>query len=100
MTAAHSIPTWAFYERLVMRVLFAGLVYWSTPQALIVNGIPAPNGIARISDLHFLLDPRIFACARMALAAALLLYVLRIAVWLALPGALFIHVAAHAITNS
>lgn len=100
MTAARSIPTCAFPERLVMRVLFAWLVFRATPAVLIVNGIPSPNGITRIFDLHFLLDPQVFALARMVLAAALILYVLRIMVWLALPVALFMHTAANAITNS
>ena len=56
--------------------------------------------MTRIFDLHFLLDPQVFAWARVALAAALLLYVRRLAVWLALPVALFVHCAANAITNS
>lgn len=100
MTVARPIPTCAFYERFVMRVLFAWLVYRATPEALIVNGLPAPNGIARIIDLHFLLDPRVFAFARIALVTALILYVLRVLVWLALPVALFVQIAANAITNS
>ena len=100
MSAARPIPSCAFYERLVMRVLFALLVYWATPQALIVNGLPSPNGLARIIDLHFLLEPRVFALARMVLAAALVLYVLRVLVWLALPVALFVHVAANAVINA
>ena len=100
MTAARSVPTCAFSERLVMRVLFAWLVFRATPRALIVNGIPSPNGVTQIFDLHFLFDSQIFALARMVLAAALILYFLRILVWLALPVVLFIHTAANAITNS
>jgi hypothetical protein len=100
MTAARPMPAFAFSERLAMRVLFAWLVFRATPAALIVNGIPSPNGMTRIFDLHFLLDPQVFALARTMLAAALILYVLRIVVWLALPVALFIHTAAIAITNS
>lgn len=100
MTGARSIPTCAFSERLVMRVLFAWLVFRSIPRVLIVNGIPSPNGMARIFDLHFLLDPHLFALSRMILAGALVLYVLRIMVWMALPVALFIHGAANAIMCS
>jgi len=100
MTLCPSIPRFAFYERIVMRILFAWLVWRATPYALIVNGIPSPNGIARLFDLHFLLDPQVFAWARMALAAALVLYVMRLVVWLALPIALFVNLAAKAITNS
>jgi hypothetical protein len=100
MTARPSIPQFALYERLVMRILFAWLVWRATPGALVVNGIPSPNGITRLFDLHFLLDPEVFAWARTALAAALIFYVLRFAVWLALPIALFVNLAACAITNS
>ncbi|CAN5545208.1 hypothetical protein BH18VER2_BH18VER2_11120 [soil metagenome] len=91
---------YSFYERVVMRALFAWIVWRATPGVLIVNGIPSPNGMTRIFDLHFLLDPPVFAWARLALAAALLLYVARLVVWLALPVALFVHCAANAITNS
>lgn len=83
-----------------MRALFAWLVWRATPDALIVNGIPAPNGITRVFDLHFLLDPQVFAWARVALAAALICYVLRVIVWLALPLALLVNLAANGITNS
>ena len=98
--AARSIPICAFSERLVMRVLFAWLVFRATPGVLIVNGIPSPNGMTRILDLHFLINPQVFALARTMLATALILYVLRFMVWLALPVALFIHTAANAIVNS
>jgi hypothetical protein len=100
MRSRLEIPTFAFYERLVMRVLFAWLVWRATPAILIVNGIPSPNGITRLFDLHFLLDPHLFAIARMVLAVALVLYVLRLVVWLALPVALFVNVAANGILNS
>ncbi|MEO5754984.1 MAG: hypothetical protein ABIR38_09780 [Chthoniobacterales bacterium] len=100
MTAPRPIPQFAFYERLVMRALFAWLVWRATPGALIVNGIPSPNGITRLFDLRFLLDPQAFAVAHTVLGVALVLFVLRLVVWLALPVALFINVAANAITNS
>jgi hypothetical protein len=100
MMARRSIPEFAFYERLFMRALFAWLVWRATPDALVVNGIPSPNGITRIVDLHFLLDPQFFAWARTALAAALILYLLRLVVWLALPVASFVNLAANGITNS
>jgi hypothetical protein len=100
MTARRPIPAYEFYERLVMRALFAWLVFKATPFALAVNGIPSPNGIARLVDLQFLLDPRVYALCRMVLAAALIFYALRLVVWLALPVALFLHLAANAIVNS
>ena len=67
-----AIPVFAFYERLLMRLLFAWLVWRATPHVLIVNGIPSPNGITRLFDLHFLLDPHVFRVADLALAAAFL----------------------------
>jgi hypothetical protein len=83
-----------------MRVGFACLVWMVTPARLIFTDIPWPNGVARLIDLHFLLDPRAYGVARIALAAALILYMLRFALWLALPVALFVNVAAHGIRNS
>jgi hypothetical protein len=100
MSAPKAIPHFAFYERLVMRILMAWIVWRATPAVLMVNGIPAPNGIARVINLHFLLNPHVFAVARMALAAALIAYVSRFLVWLALPIALSVNLAANAITNS
>lgn len=100
MKPPRATPQFAFYERLVMRLLFAWMVWESTPGALVVNGIPSPNGIARLIDLRFLLDPHLFAIARIVLAGALILYALRLLSWLALPIALLTHVAANAIRNS
>jgi len=94
------IPTFALYERVVMRLLFAWIVWRATPGVLVVNGIPAPNGITRLIDLHFLLHPHAMSIARMVLAAALVLYVLRVLVWLALPSALFVNLALAGILNS
>ena len=100
MTPRLQIPAFAFYERFVMRLLFAWVVWQATPGALFVNGIPSPNGITSLFNLHFLLDPRVFSVARVALAAALVLYALRLVVWLALPMALFVHLAINGIRNS
>ncbi len=100
MTAPRPIPVFALYERLVMRALFAWVVFQATPKGLIVSGIPAPNGFARLVDLHFLLAPPVFVFCQKLLVVALVLYVLRVVVWLALPIALFLHVAINAVVNS
>jgi hypothetical protein len=100
MKAPRPLPTFAFYERLAMRALFAWVVFQATPKGLMVSGIPSPNGFARVVDLHFLLAPHVFAFCQKLLAISLVLYVLRLVVWLALPVALFIHVGANALTNS
>jgi len=98
MTLRTGVPTFSFFERAIMRILFAVTVWRGTPNELPVNGIPAPNGITAIIDLHFLLQPQAFAYARIALAVALVLYVLRI--WQALPIALFVNLATNGILNS
>ena len=100
MRTAPPIPHFAFYERFLMRVLFASVVWSATPARLVVYGIPAPNGITRWFDLAFLLQPDFFAVARIVLFVALLCYVLRVLVFLALPLALFVNLAANAIVNS
>ncbi len=93
-------PQFEFYERIVMRLLFAWIVWAATPAALVVNGIPSPNGVARLLDLRFLLDPHLFAVTRLVLAGALILYALRLVLWFALPIALLINVSANTIRNS
>jgi hypothetical protein len=94
------LPSYAFYERVIMRLLFAWLVWRATPKSLVVNGIPSPNGITRLTDLHFLLQPHFFSIAHTVLAIALVLYVLRLLLWLALPAALLVNVALSGIMNS
>jgi hypothetical protein len=98
MTSGSAVPTFEFYERVVMRVLFAATVWRATPSELRFNAIPSPNGITRVIDLHFLLQPHTFATARIALGVALILYLFRI--WQALPIALFVNLAANGIGNA
>jgi hypothetical protein len=100
MSGIKNMREYALYERVVMRILFAWLVLWATPTRLSFYDIPAPNGIARLLNLHFLLDPQVYASCRVLLMVALVLYVLRLMIWLALPLALFVNVAANAVTNS
>ena len=100
MNGIKSVREYALYERVVMRILFAWLVLKATPARLSFYEIPAPNGITRLLNLHFLLDPQVYAICRVLLVVALVLYVLRLMIWLALPLALFVNVAANAVTNS
>jgi hypothetical protein len=92
------VPTFSAIERAVMRILFAAVVWRALPNKLAFNNIPAPNGIARIFDLHFLLEPQNFAWARIVLGVALILYIFRF--WQALPIALFVNLAVGGILNS
>ncbi len=100
MKFPRAIPSFALYERVIMRALFAWLVWRATPSYLVVSGIPAPNGIAHLVDLRFLLVPHVFAIAHTVFVVALVLYVLRLLLWLALPVALAFNVAAQTIVNS
>jgi hypothetical protein len=100
MSGIKSMREYALYERVAMRILFAWVVLKATPARLSFYEIPAPNGIARLLNLHFLLDPRVYAFCRVLLVVALVLYVLRLMIWLALPLALLVNVAANAVTNS
>jgi hypothetical protein len=76
------------------------VVIVSTPQSLNVHAIPAPNGLARIVDLSFLIDPATLAAYHTALVIAMGLYLARFLVWLALPIALWINVSVNAVANS
>jgi hypothetical protein len=100
MSGIKNMREYALYERVVMRILFAWLVLKATPARISFYEIPAPNGIARLLNLHFLLDQQVYAFCRVLLVVALVLYVLRLMIWLALPLALFVNVAANAVTNS
>lgn len=88
------------FERLAMRLLFAWVVAKHIPTALRFQGFPAPNGLAKLIDLSFLLDPRVLAGCRYALYAALVLYVLRIGWSLALPYLTLVSIAVGSTINS
>ena len=93
-------PHYAGWERLAMRVLFALVVARHIPLSLDYNSLPLPNGLARIVDLTFLLDPSVFTTWRYVLYATLVLYVLRIAWSIVLPFITFFSVAVGSVINS
>lgn len=93
-------PRYAWLERAVMRVLFALVVAHHIPGGLNHHELPAPNGLARLVDLSFLLNPQVFAGARYVLFAALLLYVLRIGWSFVLPYITLLSIAAGSVINS
>ena len=92
--------THPLYERLFMRAAFAWVVLVSTPAALNVHSLPAPNGLARLIDLTFLTDPGRLAALHIVLLVALGFYIARVFCWLALPVALLINVAVNTVANS
>ncbi len=100
MKEATSPPTHPPYERLFMRVSFAWVVLVSTPAAVDVRSLPAPNGLARLIDLTFLTDPQLLSVLHTVLLIALGLYIVRILCWLALPVALLINVGINTVINS
>ena len=87
-------------ERVAMRVLFAFVVWRHIPASLAHLEITAPNGLARWFDLRFLLDPQAFAWCRYALAAALVVYVLRIGWSVALPYMTLLSIGVGTVINS
>lgn len=88
------------FERAAMRVLFAIVVVRHVPASLAHLKITLPNGLARLVDLHFLLDPDVFAIGRYLLWAALILYVLRIGWSIALPYMTAFSIAVGSVNNS
>ncbi|MBA2271780.1 MAG: hypothetical protein H0W20_14475 [Chthoniobacterales bacterium] len=94
------IPLYGAVERAVMRVLFALVVAHHIPGSLNYNTLPAPNGLARLADLTFLLNPAVFAVAQYLLYGALALYVLRVGWSFALPYMTLLSVCVGSIINS
>jgi hypothetical protein len=83
-----------------MRALFAAVVAFHIPLHPGVERISAPNGLARLLDLTFLLNPTAFDVCRYAAYAALVLYVLRVGWWLTLPYLTLFCVAFGSVLNS
>lgn len=83
-----------------MRVLFAIVVARHIPGGLGDATLQFPNGLARIVDLHFLVQPTALTTGEYLLWAALVLYVARIALWLALPYMALFSIAVGSAQNS
>ena len=88
------------FERFAMRGLFAAVVALHIPLHLGAQRMSAPNGLAQVLDLTFLLNPTAFASCRYAAYAALVLYVLRVGWWLTLPYLTVFCVAFGSVLNS
>jgi hypothetical protein len=97
-TESHHSYGWL--ERAVMRVLFGLVVLHHMPHALFYDSLPAPNGLARVIDLRFLLDPAVFNACRYALYGAVILYVLRIGWAVVLPYMTLLSAAVGSVINS
>lgn len=91
----------AGWEFLIMRVLFAGVVYLSLPGVdQIYDSQDVPNGIARFMDLTFLANPGVYPALRVAIVIALGIYVSGFLLPLALPFLLVSHVMVRTLYNS
>ena len=93
-------PQYTAYERVAMRLLFAAVLLFVIPPRLRYTTVPVPNGLARIADLGFLLDPSVFAICRYVFWALIFLYVLRIALVAVLPCLTLFVIAVGSLNNS
>lgn len=87
-------------ERAIMRVLFGLVVALHIPIGLPFRDLPAPNGLGRLIDLHFLLDARLYAAGRYLLYGAVIFYVLRIGWLVVLPYMTLFSCAVGSMINS
>ena len=94
------LPRYETLERLVMRALFALVVWLHIPRSLAHIEITAPHGVGRLLDLRFLLDPQVFAIAQYAMWIALLLYVARVGWSIVLPYLTVLSVLVGTLSNS
>jgi len=91
----------AGWEFLIMRVLFAGVVFFSLPSPdQLYDRQEVPNGIARFMDLTFLAQPGVHDGLRVAMIAALCLYAAGVLLPLVLPFLLAVHVMERTLYNS
>jgi hypothetical protein len=91
----------AGWEFLIMRLLFAGVVYLTLPgQDQIYDRQDVPNGIARFMDLTFLAEPGVYPAFRIAMIVVLGIYATGYLLPLALPFLLVTHVMVRTLFNS
>ena len=83
-----------------MRLLFAAVVATQIPAEPGYLNLPAPNGLARLVDLTFLLDPGVYRVCRAAAYVALVVYVLGRAWSATLPYLTFFCISTGSIFNS
>ncbi len=97
----HARPV-AAWEWLVMRCLFAGVVWLSMPRASdqIYSSQDAPNGIAHWVDLTFLAGPGVYPALQAVVAIALVLYAAGLLLPAVLPLLLVSHVMVRTLFNS
>ena len=95
-----TLPEHETFERVTMRALFALVVWLHIPRSLAHIEITAPHGFARLLDLAFLLDPRVYAVAQYTMWVALLLYIARVGWSVVLPYLTVLSVLVGTVSNS
>ncbi len=88
------------WEMLIMRILFAVLVWDSFPGRVAYKGQPVPVGLAHFIDFSFLTNEGLFDGLTILLAVSLVVYVSGRFLWLALPVMLALKLATGTISNS
>lgn len=91
---------YAPWEITLMRLGFAGLLWYRMPNAVPLAVQPFPNGLSHWIDLTFLSNPAIFTPARWIFLAMLALYVAGRLMPLALSYLLCLNVAVYTLWNS
>ena len=100
IAGCHPKPV-AWWELLIMRTLFAGVVYMTLPDAGQVYATQkVPNGIANFIDLTFLAKEGVYPALKVALAIALVIYASGLVLPLVLPFILISHVMVRTLFNS
>ncbi len=89
-----------WYERFAMRCFFAFALSKLIPISLEAFPITTPNGLARLFDLRFLLNPETFAICRACFLFALVLYAMRIGWSIVLPFLTLAAVLVGTVINS
>lgn len=100
VSGCHPRPV-AGWEWLIMRLLFAIVVYLSLPDRdQIYDTQAVPNGIARFIDLTFIARPGVFPAIKVLVSIALVVYVSGFFLPVVLPVLLVAHVMVRTLYNS
>ena len=90
------------WEVVIMRCLFAFLIYWETmpSEKSRFDEQPKPNGIAHFFDLTFLADPGIYATLEWIAIGCCLLYAIGLVLWVVTPCLAMFSIATWTLANS
>lgn len=90
-----------WWEILIMRILFAVVVYLTLPnETQIFDKQEMPNGIAHFFDLTFLANPGVYPALKIAISVALFIYASGFLLPIVLPFLLVSHICIRTLYNS